>query len=103
MFSYGHVYAHMYRHLLWHQLTLEQQMNVMCNSLAKSSVSQSISFDPISADRGKQLLSRESAALYVRNIKQTPDPSSQIRFEISSSIAKTYLVDEIKWTAYKYD
>ena len=76
MFSYGHVDAHMDRHLLWHQLTLEQQLNVMCDSLAKSSVSWSISFDPTLADRGKQLLPRELAALYVRNTKETSDPSS---------------------------
>ena len=102
-FSYEYVDAHMDGHLLCHQLTLTQQLNVMCDSPAKSVVSRSISFDPTLADRGKQSLSKESAALYVRNIKQTVDPSSQIRFEISSSIVKTYLVDEIKWTAYKYD
>ena len=75
----------------------------MHDSLAKSAVSRSISFDPTLADRGKQLLPRELAALYVRNIKQTLDPSSQIRLEIGNFTAKTYLADEIEWTAYKYN
>ena len=62
-FQYEHVDSHMDRIKLWRYLTLEQQLNADCDRQAKSAVHRS--FFGASTPRGKQLLPREKAAVFV--------------------------------------
>ena len=99
--SYEHVNGHMDRSLLWHQMNLEQQLNCICDNLAKTAVSRSIRFGP--RDRGKQLLPREQAAVFVGGSKQTTDFADAVRLEISQDEAKQFLINERDWTPSQFD
>ena len=79
-FTYEWVQSHQDRYKFWHQLTIEQQLNCHCDSTAKAAVQHSLHcLDPWSK---KQVLPCESAAVFVRGIKQTTDVARDVRFTL---------------------
>ena len=70
------------------QLSLEQQLNCICDSLAKAAVSQSL--EPGAPANRNQRLPKESAAVYVRGVKQTSDVADDVRFALAMTEAERF-------------
>ena len=87
--------------LLWHQMTLEQQLNTFCDNLAKQGVARIIRLG--FEWHGRQLLPKESAAIFINGVKQTNGIVKPIRFGMRKIYAKEFLVDDKKWTEAQFE
>ena len=109
LFIYEHVYGHQDRRKLWTQLRLEEQLNVDCDLLAKSAVARSME-GGAPAQRGKQLLPLERAAVFVEGNKITTDVAEDVRFCLGLEEARAFYTAPkrrrgggLGWTQHRFD
>ena len=93
---YFHVYGHMARFLRDDQLTLEQHLNIVFDGLAKTAVDMFVRSEI--ANTCNQLLPAEDVAVISEGVKVRGDISNPIRDALGKEEAKTFLIEEEKWT-----
>ncbi len=87
-FTYEWVESHQDRYKLWNQLTLTQQLNCHCDTLAKRAVRDTLK--PIFSVPHQPVLPKESAAVFINNIKQTSDVAKEVRFALGHVDAEKF-------------
>ena len=101
--TFLHVDSHMDDKLTWEQLSLEQQLNCHCDSLAKASILQHLSDRRSGAHPPQRLLPKEAAGIFIHGQKITTDPTSELRYLLGKSAAKTFLCSDHGWSPRQFD
>lgn len=99
-FKYSHIYGHADRERRWHELSLFEKLNCYCDNLAGYARKRSYGH---SRDTTVQTLPKERAALFLGSVKQTGDISGTARFFLSRRVARSFYIEELKWSADQFD
>ena len=87
-FRYEWVEAHMDHHKQWNQLSKKQQLNCYCDKLARRVVRSTL--NTYSPPFGKQVLPKESVAVFIGGVKQNSDVAKGARYALGLSDAKRF-------------
>ena len=87
-FRYEWVESKMDPHKHWNQLSTKQQLNCYCDMLSKRVVRSTL--NPDSPPFGKQVLPKESVAVFIGGVKQTSDVAKGTRYALGLSNAKKF-------------
>ena len=87
-FRYEWVESNMHPHKHWNQLITKQQLNCYCDTLAKRAVRSTL--NPDSPPFGKQVLPKESVAVFIGGVKQTSDVAMGARYALGLSDTKKF-------------
>jgi hypothetical protein len=99
-FVYLHVYGHADDKKGRGNLTLVERLNCMCDALAKLA---RLRYWTAEREVTTQILPKERAALFLHNQKQTGDISEATRYAIGKVQARLFYVNELGWTAERFD
>jgi hypothetical protein len=99
-FIYLHVYGHADDKKGRGNLTLVERLNCMCDALAKLA---RLRYWTAEREVTTQILPKERAALFLHNQKQTGDISGATRYAIGKVQARLFYVNELGWTAERFD
>jgi hypothetical protein len=81
-------------------LTTVEKLNCLCDSWAKGARSRG-AINP--RDPSRQLLPRESATVFIHDIKQNGDLADNTRFELGLHKAREFYTTELHWDRDKFD
>lgn len=98
-----HVKAHMDEYCQWDELPLENQLNCQCNHLAKAAVHRAIKSHLDNVPPRTTRLPRESAAIFIDEVKLTSDPTKALRYRLGKVRARDFLTSEKGWSPQQFD